>query len=924
MRNTRNKKLVGATMASAVILLGGLGGCGKQETSETLVADAKQFIQKGDTKAAVIQLKNALVKNPSDIEARLTLGTLYNDSGDPASAEKEIRKAVSLGAGPDKTMHALATALMTQGLLQKALDETAPAAAGNDAAILALRGDALLGLGQAEKSKEAYQQALKAKPGFAHATIGLARHALMQKDALVAGTLIDQAVADHPSDPAVWQFKGDLLRSQGKPDDALAAYSQVLKIKPDHRSAHLEKAYIEISAGKFDAANADIEAARKTTPNSLMVNYTQALLDFSQGKHAAAKESLQKVLRVAPEHMPSILLAGVVEHGLGSMTQAEMHLRKYLESFPEHAYARKMLVTTLLKLGQPSMAQGFLAPLMADGGNDPQLLALAGELAMQSRDYGKATEYFEKASKLAPKEATLRTSLAISTMAQGDDARAISELEQSTKLDTSSSKAAVLLVLTELRLKHFDKALAAANALEAVQPKEAMVHNLKGGVYMAKGDLANARASFEKALALQPTYFPAAGNLAQLAYSEKKPEQAKKYLTAFLEKDKKNMEAMAALAELAARQGKPEEVTQWLEKSHAENPDAVAPVVALGKHYLQTRQQPKALTLARKFQVANPKNTDLLDLLGQAQMSSGDSQGALETFSKLAGMAPKSALAQYRLASVHMMLKNPTAAAADLKKALALQPDYLDAQVAQAELAVRDGKWDAALVIARNIQKQRAKNPIGHVLEGNLMLAQGKPALAIRPYEQAFAFAPGTANLVKLHSAMMRAGKTKEAEARLDQWQKTHPDDMGIALYVAESLLAEKKYKPAIGKLEVIVKQAPTNAAALNNLAWAYQQEKDPRALKTAEQALALAADSPQILDTVGNIMVEQGNTAVGVERLQKAVKLAPNDAEIRYHLAQGLAKAGDKASARKELEIVMANKNFARMDEARALQGRL
>ena len=47
----------------------------------------------------------------------------------------------------------------------------------------------------------------------------------------------------------------------------------------------------------------------------------------------------------------------------------------------------------------------------------------------------------------------------------------------------------------------------------------------------------------------------------------------------------------------------------------------------------------------------------------------------------------------------------------------------------------------------------------------------------------------------------------------------------------------------------------------------------------------------------------------------------APADAGIRLHLAQALAKSGDKAGARKELEQVLATKGFAKMDEARALQ---
>ena len=917
---TRNKNLVGATMASALVLLGSLSGCGKTESSETLVAEAKQFIQKGDTKAAVIQLKNALLKNPSDVEARLTLGALYNDIGDAMSAEKEFRKAAELGAGPDQTAAGLANALMAQNQFQKVLDETEATSAGK-ADLLALRGDAHLGLGKAELARQSYEQALQASPKSSAALLGMARHALMQQDLEGARRLADQAATDNPNDPAVSMFKGGLLRAEGKTDEALAAYDQALKVKPGHRGANIEKAYIEIATGKFEAAQADINAANKASPGSLMVIYTQALLDHTQGKHAAAKESLQKVLRSAPEHMPSVLLAGSVEHALGSMPQAEQHLKKYIETVPGNSHARKLLVATLIKLGNISEAQTVLAPLMAEADKDPAVLALAGELSMHARDFGKASDYLERAAKIAPKAAAVRTSLAMSRLAQGDDARAIAELEESTRLDARSTKAGSLLVLTEMRLKRFDKALAAVNAMEAQQPNDPVVQNLKGGVYLGKGDSANARASFEKALALQSSYFPAVANLAQLDMKEKKPEMARKHLTAFLEKNKTSVEAMSGLAELAQMEGKAAEVTQWREKAQAENPDAVIPAMLLGTHYLRTGAKEKALTLVRKFQVANPKNPDLLDLLGQAQMANGDREGALESYSKLTGMAPKSAPAQMRLASVHMALNNPNAAAEDLKKALALDPNFLDAQLAQAELAMRSGKYDEALAIARQIQKLRPKDGVGYTVEGSVLQGQGKDAQAVRAYEQALALSGNVLIKTKLHSALVRSGKTADADARMAQWQKQAPEDVTLNMYVADTLLASKQYRDAIARLEPILQRAPNNPVVLNNLAWAYQQVKDPRALKTAERALASAGDSPAVLDTLGVILVEQGNHKRGLGYLQSAVAKSPNDASIRFHLAQALAKSGDKAGARKELEQVMASKGFARMDEARELQ---
>jgi Flp pilus assembly protein TadD len=62
-----------------------------------------------------------------------------------------------------------------------------------------------------------------------------------------------------------------------------------------------------------------------------------------------------------------------------------------------------------------------------------------------------------------------------------------------------------------------------------------------------------------------------------------------------------------------------------------------------------------------------------------------------------------------------------------------------------------------------------------------------------------------------------------------------------------------------------------------------------------------------------------------GLPLLQKAVTLAPAAPEIRYHLAFGLSKAGDKAGARKELDKLLAeNRPFEQRDDARSLRNTL
>jgi putative PEP-CTERM system TPR-repeat lipoprotein len=906
--------LTGLTMAA----------CNKPQDAQTLIADARNYQQKGDNKAAIIQLKNSLQQNPNDPEARYLLGTIYNKTGDLQSAEKELGKALSLGMSPTKVWPELGQTMLGLGQFQQLLDNT-QTLSGNDASaeIFTLRGTAFLALDKAQEAKKLFEQALEKHPHFPDAMVGMAKYSLMQQDVDTAIRLSDEAVEKNPSSADAWLFKGDLLRILGKTESALTAYNEVIKLKPNSAPAYLNKAFLEIGDGKFDSAKADVDAARKLMPGSLLVFYTQAMLDYSQGKYAAALESLQQVFRAAPDHMPSLLLGGAVQLALGSLPQAEQHLKQYLEKDPKNLYARKLLASVLLKNREGQRAVDILAPALKDKNIQPdsQLLALAGEAYMQTRDFEKATAFFERASSMAPENATLHAALSMSKMGQGDSARAISELEMARNLDPKSSQAGILLVMTHLRLKEFDKALAAAKAVEKEHPDNPLIQNLKGGIYLSKKDSASARASFEKALSLQPSYFPAVTNLAQLDMQENKPDAAKRRFEALLQNDKKNIQAMTALAGIALNRQENKEATMWLERAYKENPDLLEPALLLEAHYLRLGEKQKALSLVEKLRGTHPNNPDVLDFLAQAQFANNDKAGALESYNKLVAMLPGSPLAQFRIAAIHIAMDNLPAASEALRKALALKPDYLDAQLTQILLDSRNKNYGRAIAVSKQIQKQYPKLAAGYVAEGDLELKQNNPALASKAYEHALSLGKDPLLLMKLHASLSQTGKRSEANSRLVHWLKEHPGDTTVRMYLAEAYLTDRQAKPAIEQYQAVLQQHPENVAALNNLATALQQNKDPQALEYAEKANRLAADNPAVLDTLGSILIEQGNTARGLPLLRKAVSLAPDMPDIRYHLALGLIKVNDKASARKELEqLVGSSKNFADIGEARAL----
>ena len=92
----------------------------------------------------------------------------------------------------------------------------------------------------------------------------------------------------------------------------------------------------------------------------------------------------------------------------------------------------------------------------------------------------------------------------------------------------------------------------------------------------------------------------------------------------------------------------------------------------------------------------------------------------------------------------------------------------------------------------------------------------------------------------------------------------------------------------------------------LNNLAWSLSESKDNRALGFAEQALKFKPDNPAAMDTLGWLLVQEGQRQRGIKLLQQALSKALHVAEIQYHLAAAVAKAGDHIRAQRELDRLL------------------
>jgi Flp pilus assembly protein TadD len=93
------------------------------------------------------------------------------------------------------------------------------------------------------------------------------------------------------------------------------------------------------------------------------------------------------------------------------------------------------------------------------------------------------------------------------------------------------------------------------------------------------------------------------------------------------------------------------------------------------------------------------------------------------------------------------------------------------------------------------------------------------------------------------------------------------------------------------------------------------------KARELAERAAAAAPNAPQIDDTLGWIVLAQGDAAKAMTYLTAANVSAPADPSIAYHLAVALQRAGHSADAQTVLEKLLGSgAAFAEKPEAEKL----
>ncbi|HTI79174.1 MAG TPA: XrtA/PEP-CTERM system TPR-repeat protein PrsT [Acetobacteraceae bacterium] len=873
------------------------------------LADARNALQKGDLRAAQIGLRNAVRSDPQNAETHYWLGRVSLDLGDPVAAEREARAAKDRGFDPHQAVPLLGQAMLAQQKFNDLLNDLQPAGtdAVLDASILVARGYAELGLKDTEKAQAAFALAEQTAPNAVEPLLASARLAAARGDLEGAQGKVDRALNAQPKSIEAQLVKADILKVKGDSAGAISVLNQMLTDQPGNIRALTARAQLLIAAKTPDKAKADLDAVLKATPGNVQALYLMAVLQAALKDYKTADTTLEKISAFIPRMPRAYFLQAVIKDQLGQTAQAEEAIRRYIARAPNDLAAYKMLARLQFAKRRPDLAAETLAKVIESGHADADTYDLLGRAYVATGRAGDSVKAFQKAEALEPNNVGLQTRLASARMGAGQADAAMGDLEHTLQLAPTAPQVGEALFFAALATGDLNKAADAIDQVRSAQGETPVVENLEGLLKLANLDLEGGKTKFNDIFSKHPDFLPARINLARIAAMQGKPADAEQILGGILVKAPASEPALTMLAVQYAQTNRMPQATALLQAAHKAAPANTHLLVSLGEFYIRSGRPADALALISNEKGADG-NIDLLGLKAAAFMGLDQKGKARDTYSQILRIDPTVITARRALESLLVQAGDYERARNLIKEGLVGSPRNYQLYQDYVMVDLKAHGVDAALATARQlIDLDHDFRPAGALI-GDVYEAANRPSDAVQAYQDALKTSPDEMLQQRLVGGLVRMGKAGAALKAATDWVANHPDDLVGLEQLADLEIVVKNYDDAVKRLQQILSKKPHNPVALNNLAWVYSIQGDKRAEGLARQAYILSPGG-QTADTLGWILVTNGQVQRGTPLLREAVAQAGTDPRVLYHFAVALKDTDQKDEAIKLLNAVLANK---------------
>ena len=159
---------------------------------------------------------------------------------------------------------------------------------------------------------------------------------------------LQEAVARHtlendPQDFTAHYNLASMLQMRGKLDEAVAQYSEALKIRPEDAAANNALGGALLATGRIDAAISRLNAAINVRPDYFDAHYNLGNALAQRGDFQNAISQFRTAVQLSPEDADAEDNLGSALAQTGNFAEAEKHFERALAINPNHQLARENL-----------------------------------------------------------------------------------------------------------------------------------------------------------------------------------------------------------------------------------------------------------------------------------------------------------------------------------------------------------------------------------------------------------------------------------------------------------------------------------------------------------------------------------------------------------------------------------------------------
>lgn len=375
-------------------------------------------------------------------------------------------------------------------------------------------------VGDVPKARKVYEQARTADPRNFRARLALAILAYQHENNLVeALAQLDAIVADEGKIEVkdlveALGHRAAAQRLNGELDAAIASAEMAISHKAQDPHVNLQRFLVAIEQGNELDARAQWPFWKGKLGDPALELALEGTLVLLDGQGNDAMRLFASANEKDPRRIDALLLAGASAAKSKNESRAwEFVLKRGLKADPRYAGPLSVMARFFVRPQDLlRQARGSFAGLAREA-DDPNVPMAEGLIAWFSNDFAAAEKHF---------------------------ARVVAA-------DPSSGEGLAFRALLAVRRKDSGNALKLAQKAIAAERQLALTHYALGMALMATNQFETAKGSFRTAFELEPRLSAARVKLAEIELKQKKPDEARKILTAVLAVDPLYFDAKKAL-----------------------------------------------------------------------------------------------------------------------------------------------------------------------------------------------------------------------------------------------------------------------------------------------------------------------------------------------------------------------------------------